>query len=185
MTKLWGTVLLLFLPLCAFSQETPPASPQHSPRHSLILSAIIPGAGQIYNHQAWKVPIVYAALGGIGYYTYSNYSQMRYYRDEYLYRRANGDQTQYPDNPDMVATPTSNIYNMYEAYNKTFQLSVILTVAVYGLNLIDAYVFGHLFEFQINDDLSLNMSPSLLPVANDPHYSFQAMAPTASITLRF
>lgn len=185
MTRLWGTVLLLFLPLCAFSQDVSSAQPQHSPSRALVLSAIIPGSGQIYNHQAWKVPIVYAALGGIGYYTYFNYSQMSYYRDEYLYRRANGDQTQYPDNPDMVATPTSNIYNMYEAYNKTFQLSVILTVAVYGLNLIDAYVFGHLFDFQINEDLSLNMSPSILPVANGMNYSFQTMTPAASLTLRF
>ena len=38
-----------------------------------------------------------------------------------------------------------------------------ITVAIYGLNLIDAYVFGHLFDFQISDDLSLNMSPGLQP----------------------
>ena len=106
---------------------------------------------------------------------------MRYYRDEYLYRVAHGDQSQYPDDPDMVATPTSNIYNMYEAYNQTFQLSVIITVAIYGINLLDAYVFGHLFDFQISDDLSLNISPSLVPPLASP----SSFLPAASLTLRF
>ena len=40
---------------------------------------------------------------------------------------------------------------------------IIITVAIYGLNLVDAYVFGHLFDFQISDDLSMNMVPALQP----------------------
>ena len=168
----------------------------HNPTKALLLSAVLPGAGQVYNHQAWKIPIIYAALGGVGYYAYFNISQMRYYKDEYLYRVANNNQTQYPDDPDMVATPTSNIYNLYEAYDKTFQLSVIITVAVYGINLLDAYVFGHLFDFQINDDLTLNMSPSLIPsgaflgsgqspVRGDLQSPRLSFFPAATITLRF
>lgn len=150
----------------------------HSPRKALILSAVLPGAGQVYNRQAWKIPIIYAALGGVAYYTYTNFKQMRYYKDEYLYRVANNDATQYPDDPDMVATPTSNIYNLYEAYNKTFQLSVIIAAAIYGLNLLDAYVYGHLFDFQINDDLSLNVAPSITPTIG-------FAVPTASLSIRF
>lgn len=194
------TLFLLALPVASMSQDTTllasqnpashkdissPHTTEHSPRRALILSAVLPGAGQVYNKQAWKVPIIYAAIGGIGYYTYSNYTQMKYYRDEYLYRVQNGNQTQYPDNPDMVATPTSNIYNMYEAYNKTFQLSVIISVAVYGINLLDAYVFGHLFEFQISDDLSLNMSPSLMPTGGLKGFSTVNFVPAASFSLRF
>lgn len=170
-------------PLSAPSGSQQPVSEvsEHSPTRALLLSVILPGAGQVYNRQAWKIPVIYAALGGISYYTYTNYTQMRYYRDEYLYRVAHGDQSQYPDDPDMVATPTSNIYNMYEAYNQTFQLSVIITVAIYGINLLDAYVFGHLFDFQISDDLSLNISPSLVPPLASP----SSFLPAASLTLRF
>lgn len=163
------------------SQKNVPEVTKHSPTRALVLSAVLPGAGQVYNRQAWKIPIIYAAIGGITYYTYSNYSQMKYYRDEYLYRVSHGDASQYPDDPDMATTPTSNIYNMYEAYNQTFQLSVIISVAIYGINLLDAYVFGHLFDFQINDDISLNMSPSIIqPLAIQPR-----LVPAASITFKF
>ena len=156
---------------------------KHSPKKALILSAVLPGAGQVYNKQAWKVPIIYAALGGVGYYTYNNFTQMKYYKDEYLYRVNHDDATQYPGDADMVATPTSNIYNMYETYNKTFQLSVIIAVAVYGINLLDAYVYGHLFDFQISDDLTLNVSPMVIGTPNQSYgLSF---APVASLRFRF
>lgn len=167
------------------SPKTATITTEHNPSRALLLSAVLPGAGQAYNKQAWKIPIIYTAIGGIGYYTYYNFTQMKYYRDEYLYRVANGDQTQYPDSPDMMATPTSNIYNMYEAYNKTFQLSVIISVAVYGLNLLDAYVFGHLFDFQINDDITLNMTPSLISSGSWTGFSTLNFVPAASISISF
>ena len=51
--------------------------------------------------------------------------------------------------------PTSNIYSLYNSYNQNFQLMIIITVGIYALNLVDAYVFGHLFDFQMNDDITL------------------------------
>lgn len=161
---------------------TEPAKP-HNPTKALLLSAVLPGAGQVYNHQAWKIPIIYAAIGGVAYYTYSNYTQMKLHKDEYLYRVANNDAVL---NAELASTPTSNVYNLYQAYDKTFQLSVIISVAVYGINLLDAYVFGHLFDFQISDDLSLNLTPQLSPLAtgNMPHEGLH-FVPTASLMLRF
>ena len=159
----------------------------HSAKKALILSAVLPGAGQVYNGQAWKIPIVYAGLGGVAYYTYSNYTQMRLYKDEYLYRVNNNGATLHPDDVDISGAPTSNIYNLYEDYNKTFQLSVIIAAAVYGLNLLDAYVFGHLYDFQITDDLTLNIAPELLPY-NKIGGTFGTglgFAPAVGIRLRF
>ena len=181
------TLFLLIAPVRGMSQGVAAKADtiSHNPTKALVLSAVLPGAGQVYNHQAWKIPIIYAALGGLGYYSYFNFSQMKYYKEEYLYRVAHSNQTQYPDDPDMVATPTSNIYNLYEAYDKTFQLSVIITVAVYGINLLDAYVFGHLFDFQINDDLSFNMSPTVIPCDGFKAFGQSPFLPAASITLRF
>ena len=132
---------------------------EHSAKKALILSAILPGAGQVYNKQAWKIPIIYAAFGGVSYFTYTNYTQMKLHKEEYLYRVNNDGAFLHSE---FSNKPTSNIYNLYEAYNKTFQLSIIITVAIYGLNLLDAYIFGHLFDFQISDDLSLNMMPAAL-----------------------
>ena len=156
----------------------------HNPTKALLLSAVLPGAGQVYNHQAWKIPIVYAAIGGVAYYTYFNYTQMRLHKDEYLYRVAHDDAVL---DAELAQTPTPNVYNLYQAYDKSFQLSVILCVAVYGINLLDAYVFGHLFDFQINDDLSLHLTPSLAPTVQPTVYGMDrfSLAPVATLSFSF
>ena len=155
----------------------------HNPTKALLLSAVLPGAGQVYNHQAWKIPIIYAAIGGVAYYTYSNYAQMKLYKDEYLYRVANDDAVL---DAELASTPTSNVYNLYQAYDKTFQLSVIISVAVYGINLLDAYVFGHLFDFEISDDLTLNLAPQWgALVGGNMAPEGLHFVPTASLVLRF
>lgn len=132
-------------------------APEHSPRKALLLS-LLPGAGQVYNGQAWKIPIIYGAFAGVGYFVYDNYTKMRAFKDEYLLRIGGGE----PQLEGYMSYPNTSIYNLYQSYNKNFQLMVIITGLVYGLNLIDAYVFGHLYEFQINDDLSLHVSPNLM-----------------------
>lgn len=132
---------------------------EHSPDVALRWS-LLPGAGQVYNRQAWKVPVIYAAFATVGYFIYDNYKAMSLFKDEYLYRVNNADQ---PLNTDYAGYPTSNIYELYNSYNHSFQLMVVIAAGIYGLNLLDAYVFGHLFDFSIDDNLSLNLSPSLLP----------------------
>ena len=58
----------------------------HSPVKATIMSACLPGLGQIYNRKWWKVPIVYAGLGGIGYLSYRNYSEYRSYLHAYEFK---------------------------------------------------------------------------------------------------
>lgn len=150
---------------------------EHNPNKALLLS-IIPGAGQIYNGQAWKAPIFYAALGGVGYFVYDNYTNMKMYKNEYLHRiNNNGERVleeyqSYPDN---------SIYNMYQSYNKNFQMFILITAAVYGVNLLDAYVFGHLYDFQINDDLSMRVEPSVSPL----YTTSLSLAPSLQVSFRF
>ena len=105
------------------------------------------------------MPIIYGAFAGMGYFIYDNYSSMKMFKDEYLYR-VNHDNA--PSLQDYASYPTDNIYSLYNNYNKNFQLMIIITVGIYALNLIDAYVFGHLFDFQIDQNLSLAILPSLL-----------------------
>ena len=129
---------------------------EHTGTKALCLS-LIPGGGQIYNRQAWKIPIIYGAFAGMGYLIHDNYVQMKMFKDEYLFRQNHGGSTNLPD---YAGYPTSSIYSLYNSYNQTYQLMIIITVGVYALNLIDAYVFGHLFEFQMTDDIAL--MPSLV-----------------------
>ncbi len=147
---------------------------EHSATKALLWS-LIPGGGQVYNRQAWKVPIIYGALAGMGYLAYNNYNNMVKFKDEYLYRRNHGEATNLEGYENY---PTSNIYSLYNSYNRNFQLMVIIAVGIYALNLVDAYVFGHLFDFQIDDDLSLSIMPSLQPLPSGLH-------PTVGFSLTF
>ena len=102
----------------------------HNPTKALLLS-LVPGAGQIYNGQAWKIPIIYAALGGVGYFVYDYYTNMTAFKNEYLHRVNGGT----PQLKGYTNYPNSSIYNLYQSNNKNFQLFVIISAAVYGLTL--------------------------------------------------
>lgn len=150
---------------------------QHSPRKALLLS-IIPGAGQIYNGQAWKVPVIYGAFAVTGYFMVFNNHEMRKFRDEYLHRINGGTPqldgyTNYPDN---------SIYNYYQSYNQNFQLTIILSAIFYTLNLVDAYIYGHLYDFQINDDISMRLQPTL---QSSPTDLFRSPIPLLSCSFHF
>ena len=136
----------------------------HSPTKATIMSACLPGLGQIYNGKWWKVPIVYAGLGGLGYLVYSNYYEYRSYLHAYEFKTG--------DLPEGVAlnqheTELANKYadsqlqTYKESYRRDFEFYGILTVAWYGLNILDACVDGHLYSYDISDDLSLSVDPYL------------------------
>ena len=127
--------------------------------------SILPGGGQIYNQQAWKVPIIYGAFAGMGYFIHSNYTNMKMFKDEYLYRVANNGASALEGYENYS---TDNIYSLYNSYNRDFQLMIIITVGIYALNLIDAYVFGHLFDFQMDDNISFAPSLMLTPTGITP-----------------
>ena len=150
--------------------------PHHDANKALLLS-LFPGAGQVYNGQAWKLPIVYGIIGGVGYVMVDNYNKMRSFKEDYL-SRVNGEGPlleQYAGYPDV------SVYNLYQEHNKSFQLFVMLTAAAYALNLIDAYVFGHLYDFQIDDNLTLRFQPSLTPNI----CSVSGLTPSLGVRLNF
>jgi hypothetical protein len=115
------------------------------------------------------------AWGTEGYYAYYNYDRMVMFKDEYLYRVNNNDATNLAD---YASYPTSSIYSLYNSYNRNFQLMVIIAAGIYALNLVDAYVFGHLYDFRIDDDLTLAVSPGLQP-------TLAGWQPTVGLTLSF
>lgn len=138
----------------------------HSPKTATIMSACLPGLGQIYNGKWWKVPIVYAGFGGLGYMVYTNYYEYRSYLHAYEYKTG--------DLPEGVTlnqheTDLANKYadsqlqTYKESYRRSLELFSIITVAWYGLNIVDACVDGHLYNYDISDDLSLSVDPYLRP----------------------
>ena len=136
------------------------------PQKAAIMSACLPGLGQVYNRKWWKVPIVYAGLGGLGYLSYNNYYEYQSYLHAYQFKTG--------DLPEGVTlnqheTDLANKYaesqlqTYKESYRRDFEFYTILTVAWYGLNILDACVDGHLYSYDISDDLSLSIDPYLKP----------------------
>ncbi len=137
-----------------------------SPRKAVLLSAILPGTGQIYNKKYWKLPLVYGALGGLVYAINFNTSEYNRFQTA-LEKRLDDDEfgtiDEFSDVIDgelihFVDTPS--IRGIRDEYRKNKELSYIGLVAVYILTGVDAYVDAHLIKFDVSDDLSLHVNPS-------------------------
>ena len=138
----------------------------HSPTTATIMSACLPGLGQIYNGKWWKVPIVYAGLGGLGYLAFSNLSESQAYLHAYEYKTGDLPEgaTLNQHETDLANKYSESQLQTYkESYRRDFEFYAILTVAWYGLNILDACVDGHLYTYDISDDLSLSIDPYLRP----------------------
>jgi len=134
---------------------------RHSPTKATILSAIVPGAGQIYNRKYWKAPIVWAGLGVSIYFIQENNSEYRRYKDAYIALTDNDPNTVDEFNGQFGSEQLLNVTNTYRKWR---DLSYICLGAVYILNIVDASVDAHFVRFDVSPDLSLGVGPSL-PVA--------------------
>jgi hypothetical protein len=151
-----------------------------APSKAAFYSAILPGLGQVYNKRYWKVPIVYAVIGtGVYAYTYNNDIYDRF-RTAFKRRQAGFTDDEFYDiNGDNVegAEPDldlDDLQRQQENYQRDRDLALVITIAMYALNIIDANVDAHLKQFNINEDLSMDAHPylNLDPITNNPNYGF-------------
>jgi hypothetical protein len=141
------------------------------PGKALGLSLLLPGAGQVYNRSAWKVPIVYAGLGTMAYFIHFNSTEFK------RYDRALRERVDHPADPQdefvgILSDAGINSYRKY--YDKNLQLSYVGLAFVYLLNGVDAFVDAHLKEFDISGDLSLQIQET-----------GSTGSPTLSLSFRF
>ena len=115
--------------------------------------SILPGAGQIYTKKYWKVPIIYSALVTSGYFILDNNKKYKKYRDTYLDRN-NGiiDNLNYSN---------SELITLKDYYKRNREISIMLFSLSYILNIIDASVSAHLFQYDINENISFKIDPVL------------------------
>ena len=162
-TKSQGTDTIKSVPVSAVDTVTviDTLTHKHSIRKATLLSAVLPGAGQIYNKKYWKLPIIYGAFAGLGYLIHFNNEQFKIYESALIARQ--------DDDPNTVDTEYINKYSdenlrtLSDYYHRNRDLSVVFTVLVYALNIIDAHVDAHLYSFDISDDLSMQVQPTLVP----------------------
>ncbi|MFL9483019.1 DUF5683 domain-containing protein [Chitinophagaceae bacterium LWZ2-11] len=150
---------------------------KHDPHKATIRSAIIPGWGQAYNREYWKIPIVW---GAIAIPTYTFFFNNSYYKKTaYAYNAVyaatyNGDSTMLknidPSVKDKSGNPLSlTSYQTYRnAYRRDRDYSVLWFVILWGVNVIDATVFAHLKDFDVSSDLSMHVSPNYNPLTKSP-----------------
>ena len=148
------------------SEDRGPIDPLR-PSKAAFYSAVFPGLGQIYNKRYWKVPIVWGAIGA-GVYAIS-YNDDRYdrFRDAFKRRRAGFTDDEFYDLNGSGIVPGSPDFSdeaLQDAQiraQRDRDLSILITVILYVLNIIDANVDAHLQQFNVNENLSLNMRPYL------------------------
>ena len=119
------------------------------PKKASVLSAILPGAGQVYNKRYWKVPVIYGLEGLLIYSIIQQNENYNYYKTE-LINVINGGIS----NDGYSAQQLSLLKNQSKKWR---DLSIAGSVLVYVLNIIDANVDAHLKTFDISDNLSFQI----------------------------
>jgi Family of unknown function (DUF5683) len=130
----------------------------YNPGKAALLSTILPGAGQFYNRSYWKIPIVWGGLVTFGALAYYNQQQNLLYTEELNWRNENPGQT---NDPELERFSDASVERSRDQSIRFRDLNIILGVMWYGLNIMDAYVDAHLKGFEVNDNLSLGVSPEL------------------------
>jgi hypothetical protein len=142
------------------------AKEKFDPRKSTIRSAIIPGWGQIYNKKYWKLPLVYGALGttaGVFFYNVKNYKLLRL---AFIYRSDKDTTNDKLIDPKFKNLSAGALRSYRNSFRQNVDYSVLFFIVFWGLNVVDATVDGHLKQFDVNENLSLEFKPGYSPMSN-------------------
>lgn len=131
-----------------------------NPKKAGMYSSIMPGLGQIYNRQYWKLPIVYAGVAAAGYFIQTNLSQYRTYRKAYIYRIDND-----PATVDEFEGRYSqqDLKSLQDGFRGYLDITILVTAVGYSLQIIDAVASAHLRNFDISPSISMQMQPVIQP----------------------
>ena len=132
-------------------------------KKATTLSTICPGAGQIYNKSYWRVPII---VGGLASTIYTiDWNNRGYQRFKTAYNL----RVDYDNNPDKYPNGSADEFrgnytatflkNLKDSYRRNRDLCILLTAGIYLLNILDAHVDAHLQDYDISDDLTMNIEP--------------------------
>jgi hypothetical protein len=166
-------VILLFLGMgmsAAFAQEILPASKEKikeqeqgketasllpkNPKKATLLSAVLPGAGQVYNGKTWKVPLLYAGILTDVYFIQYNNRRYESFRDA-LFALDAGEKNQFP------SLNRAALVRNVDYWRQNRDMTLLLLLGIYALNLVDANVDAHLSGFDVSDDISLKVAPQV------------------------
>ena len=147
-----------------------------NPAKSTVYSILLPGLGQLYNGEFWKVPLYWGLMAGSIHFVIENNTQ--YKRWKWTYDQATS------DDPEVEKPPQSaeNAKYYRDAYRRLRDYSILATAISYLLQVIDANVFAYMQDFEVNDEISMQVKPSVLPTGE---YALAPPAVGVSIGLKF
>ncbi|MEQ9403688.1 MAG: DUF5683 domain-containing protein [Cyclobacteriaceae bacterium] len=147
---------------------------QLDPQRAALLSAILPGMGQVYNKQYWKVPIIYGGIAAFAHFI--DYNNKLYH----ALRNAAIAQAGGEDNPfQRIASSQTTLVRNRDVFRRNRDFLIIIGSVFYILNIVDAHVSAHLDEFNVNENLAISIEPSV----QSTFASTQAVG--ASLVIRF
>ena len=146
-----------------------------APTKAAFYSAIFPGLGQIYNKKYWKTPIVWGALGTSIYYYLNNNKEYKRYRTAYKLRRNNLIDEFTVDGTEILSLET--LERAQDQLRENRDLSLLTTLILYVLQIVEASVNSHLLQFNTDDNLSFK--PTFV---NDP---IKIDAPKVGLTIKY
>ncbi|MEQ9098380.1 MAG: DUF5683 domain-containing protein [Imperialibacter sp.] len=127
------------------------------PQKAAMLSAIFPGMGQAYVGQIWKVPVYYGAFIVLGHMIYTNNRLYNIFRQSLF---AEVDEDPNTINPFPRFNETALRRNT-DSFRRNRDYMIVISGVVYMLNIVDAHIAAHLDEFDINDELVINYTPTI------------------------
>lgn len=138
-----------------------------APSQAAFYSAVVPGLGQAYNKKYWKIPIIYAGIGtGIYFYT-RNTKDYNRFRDAYK-RRLLGF-----EDDEFQGISSDRLIDAQKTASRNRDVSIIVSIAFYVLNIIDANVDAHLRQYNISEDLTLKPNFEVNPINTQPNYGLR------------
>jgi hypothetical protein len=142
------------------------SKPKHSAKKATYYSMVLPGLGQAYNKKYWKIPVIYAGFGVLAYFIKTNNTLYRDYKEAYQLSLtpdslwgSNALIEKYKSQSDLSGT----LLTGQNYYRRNLEVSIMFTAVLYILNVVDAAVDAHFFDFNVSDDLSLHVQPYLTP----------------------
>lgn len=142
-----------------------------NPKKALWLAIVIPGAGQIYNRKYWKLPIVYGGFVGCAYAMRWNNMMYKDYSQAYIDLTDDDPNTKsyerFQQFSNRITDANIKRYqelfkNRKNRFRRWRDLSFFVMCGVYAISIIDAYVDASLSEFDISDDLTMRVAPTII-----------------------
>lgn len=141
-----------------------------APARAAFYSAVLPGLGQAYNKKYWKIPVIYAGMAAGVYFYLKNDKEYDRFRNAYKRRLAGYTDDEFYGTGTTPIISNDRLIDAQKSSQKNKDVSIIVSIAFYLINIVDANVDSHLKQFNVSDDLSLRPNLDFNPIHTQANY---------------